>query len=439
MPLISRTSIPAMICILMSVCSVANAVEPASATELPITGRADPKLTAFDEVVSTFVRERKIPGAAIAVTKNGRLVYARGFGYADIEQKQPVQPESLFRIASISKPITAVAILQLIEQGKLKLDDRCFEILKVEPYLPEGKHPDPRLKDITVRHLMQHTGGWDRDKSFDAMFRSVEFARVLGAEPPAGPWHVIRYMAGHPLDFDPGERYAYSNLGYCLLGRIIEKVSGQPYDEYVCEHVLKPVGVTRMRIGKTLSEGRADGEVRYYETTADGEVAKGPSVFAPHLGELVPQPYGAWHLEAMDAHGGWLASAVDLVKFASAFDDRANSKLLRGETIGTMFTRPTGLAGYDKDGNPRPLSYGCGWMLTTVGETGRVNQWHTGSLPGTSTILVRRHDGLNWAVLFNTRNDARKEVPSRTIEPLIHQAADAVKEWPEIDRFPEFR
>jgi CubicO group peptidase (beta-lactamase class C family) len=226
---------------------------------LPFTGEPVPELAPFDDLMRSFLAEHEVPGAALAISKDGKLIYARGFGYADPENNEKTLPTSLFRIASISKPITAAAILMLIEQGKLRLDDRAFELLALPT--PPGRKRDPRLADITVRHLLQHTGGWDRAKSFDAMFRPILIAKDLGVEPPAGPNEVIRYMLGQPLDSDPGSRYAYSNFGYCVLGRIIEKVSGQPYETFVQENVLRPLGATQTRLGKTLE--RAAGEVNY--------------------------------------------------------------------------------------------------------------------------------------------------------------------------------
>ena len=133
---------------------------------------------------------------------------------------------SLFRIASVSKPITAVAILQLVERGKLKLSDKIVDVLKMEPHLEEGAKLDERWKDVTIEHCLLHTGGWNRDKSYDPMFQAPRMAKSLEVELPIEPAHVIRYMLGQPLDFDPGAQYAYSNFGYCLLGRVIEKVIG---------------------------------------------------------------------------------------------------------------------------------------------------------------------------------------------------------------------
>lgn len=397
------------------------------------TGCYDSRLAGFDELMTQFVTERKLPGAALAVARNGRLVYARGFGVADVEQKQPVQPDALFRIASISKPITATAILQLVEQGRLRLDDKVFSLLGIEPYLAPDSKPDSRLQEITVLNLLQHTGGWDRDKSFDAMFRSVKIAETLGVPAPAMPSHIIQFMAGQPLDFNPGERFAYSNFGYSLLGRVIERVTGEAYDSYVLRCVLAPAGACRMRLGFTHATCRAGGEVKYYEAND----LTGKSVFAANLGETVPVQYGGWCLEAMDAHGGWIASAVDLVRFASALDGQNGTRLLRAETIDRMLQRPNGAAGQEPDGQPKPFYCGCGWFVRPTGD-GKLDSWHTGSLDGTSTLLVRRRDGLTWAVLFNTRDNTRKEPPARGIDSLLHQAADAVREWPDYDLFTRF-
>ena len=398
-----------------------------------MSGKANPDLKSFDDLMTGFLEEHKAVGAALAVTKDGRLVYARGFGLADRKAREPVQPTSLFRIASVSKPITAVAILQLVDRGKLKLDDKVFDILKHKPYLPEGAKVDPRLEQITILHLLQHTGGFDRGASLDPMFRSVQFAEMLGVKPPAEPDHIIRVMKGRPLDFDPGTHHAYSNFGYCLLGRVIEALSKQPYETCVRKEVLAPLGITRMRIGKTLLDGRAKGEVRYY----DERDRRRTAVMGQRLGQRVPAPYGAWYLEAMDAHGGWIASAVDLVRFASALDRPARSPLLSRKAISAMFARPKGAVGLDADGKPKAAYYGCGWLVRPVGR--KANHWHGGGLPGTSTLLVRRHDGLNWAVLFNTRSSPDGKALASLIDPLVHRAANAVKRWPMGDLFGEFR
>src|SRR5262249_13645413 len=145
--------------------------------------------------------------------------------------------------------ITAVAILQLIERGQLKLDASVFDVLDLEE--PKNGKFDPRWRQVTIRHLLQHTGGWDRAKSFDPMFHSAAICKALQVESPAAQQDIIRYMLSVPLDFNPGQRYAYSNFGYCLLGRVIEKLSGKDYEAYVRQQVLLPVEARDTHLGKT--------------------------------------------------------------------------------------------------------------------------------------------------------------------------------------------
>ena len=397
------------------------------AAEVPVTGHHDRRLEPLDRLMTGFLTRHKLSGASLAVTRHGRLVYARGFGLADAAGDDPVRPTSLFRIASLSKPITAVAILQLVEQGRIKLDDSVSGVLGLEPTVDRQRH-----HRVTIRQCLQHTGGWDRGASFDPMFQSVRIATVLGTRPPAAAGDVIRFMQRWPLDFDPGTRYAYSNYGYCLLGRVIEKLSATSYEQQVRKHVLKPLGVTRMRVGRSREDGRFPGEVRYH---VDGRKV-GLSVFAENLGQPVSRAYGAWFLEAMDSHGGWIASAVDLARFASAIDQPQKSRLLKAGSIKEMFAPPPAPVSREPDGRPSTVHYGLGWSVRRVAPN-RSNQWHTGSLDGTSTLMVRRHDGINWVVLFNSRKPCNGSNPASAIDPLVHRAVDAVQEWPERDQFDE--
>jgi N-acyl-D-amino-acid deacylase len=272
--------------------------------------------------------------------------------------------------------------------------------------------------------LLQHRGGWDRDKSFDAMFQSVKFAKKLGVDAPAGPATIIKAMLSEKLDFAPGERYAYSNFGYCLLGRVIEKLTGDEYEQAVKKAVLAPLGISSMRLGKTRLADRAEGEVRYYQPS------QGRSVFESDLRQPVPVPYGAWYLEAMDAHGAWLASAEDLAKFAAAFDDADHCPILSAKSIELMHERPEGAAGYEEDGAKKDSFYSLGWLnRVTTGD--KLNHWHTGSLDGTATILIRRADGRNLIALLNTRASPSSAHLGRAVDELLHRAANAVKKWPQ--------
>ena len=268
------------------------------------------------------------------------------------------------------------------------------------------------------------------------MFINGKVCEELKVKSPAQQKDIIHYMVGKPLDFNPGARYAYSNFGYCLLGRVIEKVSGLHYEEYVRREVLLPVGARSTHLGKTLREKHLVEEVFY-----DCGGKKSPAILGPNIGQPVLLPYGAWSLEALDSHGGWVSTAADLVRFASAFDHPQRCAT-GARSIETMFACPPGPAGHKKDGKPKDEFYGCGWSVRPDGKVR--NTWHSGLLDGTSTLLVRRgSDNLTWAVLFN------RQVPGQIdaaglIDPLVHAAADAVKNGRDLLRthssisFPSF-
>ena len=386
--------------------------------ELPESGATDGALAPLDDLMRGFLRERGLPGAAVAVARGGRLLYARGFGHADVEARVPVEPTSRFRIASISKPITSVMILRLVESGRLALDDAAFPIIAGRLELDADACGDPRLDAITIRQLLRHTGGFDRRASFDPMFRPIPIAEALGVDAPASAADVVRYVWRRELDFAPGARVAYSNFGYCVLGRVIEEICDQPYESAVREELLRPLGIDGMRIGASRTSSSDANEVRYHE--AKEWIVD--SVW--NDGARVPVQYGGFHLEAMDAHGGWIASAPELVRFASALDPDATPSLLGDDALGQMFERPAAAEG-------KAAFYACGWSVRPIGDG--ANHWHLGALPGTSTLLVRRHDGFSWAVLFNAL--AEGESPAPAIDPLMHRAVDAVDEWPAGEAF----
>ncbi|HEY3788651.1 MAG TPA: serine hydrolase domain-containing protein, partial [Urbifossiella sp.] len=268
---------------------------------------ADRQFAPFDKMMQNFLAAHGVPGGSIAVSRNREIVYSNGFGLANVEKKQAVYADSLFRIASISKPITAVAMLRLVDAGKVKLDEPVLKFVRLKPHLEAGQKMDPRWHLITVRHCLQHTGGWDRDKSGDPIGIPRKIAMALKQELPVAPEDVVRYMMGRPLDFDPGLEFSYSNLGYLVLGRIIETVTGRKYEEYVRKEVLAPLGIQRMQLGRALPENRAKGEVHYY----DSKKATGRCLYPPRFGVRVPFPDGAANLEAYESHGGWIASAAD--------------------------------------------------------------------------------------------------------------------------------
>ena len=357
----------------------------------------------------------RIPGGALAVAKDGRLVLARGYGWADVEDQEPVQPYSLFRLASISKPVTAVAVLKLVDEGALDLDGQVFPLLAdLKP--PPDARKDPRLSEVTTVQLMQHSGGWDRRRGFDPMFIPDRAARAVGVQGPAGCQTVVRFMLGQELSFEPGTRYAYSNFGYCVLGRLVERASGLSYQEYVKSRVLGPMGIQQMRIGASLLEDRAVGEVRYYSHPG---AHIGRSIL-PDSSRWVPRPHGGFYLEAMDSHGGWIGSAIDLMRFVTALDGSRSTAFNPPESLALSLSRPKPPLWVGT-----PSYYGMGWSVRPMGDD--AIWWHSGSLDGTVAILVRTHYGMSWAALFNSRPRGSYQFLAELIQGINQEANQVVR------------
>jgi CubicO group peptidase (beta-lactamase class C family) len=397
------------------------------------TGPAVPALSAFDDAVEALLRDQTVPGAALAIGYRGRLVFARGYGWANLATQAAVPPDALFRTASLSKPITAHLLLKLANRGLVRLDDFVTQHLPEELAFSISAINDERWYLVTLRQLLQHTAGWNREATdFDPMFESTLIAEAYGVLPPADTTSIIRYMLDRPLDFQPGTRYAYSNFGYCLLGRVIERATGLSYLQAARSELWEPLQLgDEFHLGRTRPSDRHPREVTYYPTDDVTE----PSVFADSLGQPVPPPDGAWCLETMDAHGGWVASAPALVLWSMSLDPPIKG-WLRSETWIDAHQRPPGPPGLEPDGSPKSVYYGLGWLIRPVAEAGGFHRWHAGSLDGTSTLLIRRADDVTFAVLFNKRHADPAQTPAKLIEPKLHALADSIQHWPEHDLAP---
>jgi N-acyl-D-amino-acid deacylase len=369
----------------------------------------------IDEAMRGLLAKYGIPGGALGIARAGDIAYARGFGMANRERGTEVTATSKFRLASVSKPITAAAVLRLCEQGKLSLDEAVLPRLALEPL--SGSFGDSRWGSITVRHLLQHSGGWDKSRSGDAMFKSPEICKAAGISGPADAKTTVRWMLGRKLDFNPGTRYDYCNFGYCVLGRLIESITGQSYGDAVQKLVLGPCGASGMALGRSLNA--VSNEVRYYQ---DGSA---PSVF-PQLPSRVSWPYGTFSLEANDANGGWVSNVSDMLRFLSALDEGSSKPLLTRDHLQQIYTsKAPGAGGKD-------AYYGLGWLVRPNGQQGRPNLWHIGGLPGTKTIAVRLGDGFDWIALFNSRPGGDADGFDRfnaEVQNTIHNAARKVTAW----------
>ena len=335
-----------------------------------------------DRLVEDFRGRHNIPGVSIAIAREGRLVFAKGYGHADSAGRVPVTPEQLFRIASVSKPITSIAVMRLVEKGRLTLQQTVFGPGSILGTRYGTKPYRGAVESITVEHLLTHTaGGWG-NRTNDPMFRRFELghADLIG-------WVLDSYQ----LHDAPGGTYAYSNFGYCVLGRVIEAVHGKPYEQAVRELVLQPAGVRDMRVGASDREGRHANDVDYLQ------------------GNDFPYRMG---VTRMDAHGGWIASATDLLRLAVRVNGFGTvPDLLQPETIRVMTTPSRANPGYAK-----------GWAVNAAN-----NWWHMGSMPGTGAVLVRAQNGFCWAVLTNRR--AQGDF-GRELDRLTWRILRSVKRWP---------
>jgi CubicO group peptidase (beta-lactamase class C family) len=293
------------------------------------------------------------PGAAIAVIRDGRFIHRKAYGLANIEWGVPLNPDAVFRIASLTKQFTAVAIMMLAERGRLSLD------APIEACLPDWP---ARGRTITVRHLLNHTSGvWRHD--------SDQGDRTKRPNPPVED--VIQLIYSQLFEFEPGERYSYNNSGYLLLGAIIAAVSGKPYEDFLRDEIFAPLGMdhTGLLRHEAITPGRAYGYVR------------GRKRF--HNARLDAMSWS----HAAGALGSTLG---DLAKWDRAI--RAN-RLIAAETLETMLAA-TPLN--DRSSFP----YGFGWG--TADYEGRRVFHHTGGISGyASHMLHFRDEDLTTIVLSN--------------------------------------
>ena len=391
------------------------------------SGSALPGLEVYDELMAALLKKWDVPGAGLAVAHKDKLILVRGYGFANKERSVAVGPASLFRVASLSKTITAVAVLQLVQGGRLELDDKVLPILGDAGPRPD-RITDSRVRDITVRHLLQHSGGFDRDRSGDVAFlpRAADAAQRQGGPLPPDCPTILRDTLERTLDFAPGERFAYSNIGYCILGRVVERVTGSPYEAHVREHVLAPAGVTRMQVGRTLQP--AESEVTYYDYRGAKEVKA-----MPGLGlRVAPQPYGAFALETMDSYGGWIAAPIDYLRFILAIDGRRGAALLNATSLAEMNAPALKEATGGEEWNGNGVYYGLGIRVRPV--RNGANLFHTGSIPGTSTLAIRTADGFAWVVMFNGRPQDKNGFRA-DVDRGLWAAKGKVKRWPSGDLF----
>lgn len=372
-----------------------------------------PALEPIDSMVNRVMRSLRLEGATVALVKDEKLVYAKGFGYADKDTKEMVEPYHRFRIGSVSKMITAITILKLVDDGKLSLDDYVFGekgMLKGGPYKEVRNR---NVYNIKVKHLLNHTSGWSLITYGDPMFIPHKIHKMDNVNYPIEFDDVVHFVLSRHLPYRPGTRFDYSNFGYVLLGRVIEATTGDDYEEWVQENVLEPNGINNMAIAGNLEKDRLKNEVRYYDYSADNQ-----QLSFTGSGKMAYKPYGADDIEMLGPAGGWVATSVDLMRVLVMVDgySRRYKDILSDDLIDKMVNGVGGVK--------RPL----GWR-SVRGD----HWWRTGTLSGTNALLTRDLNGYSWVIVSNT-TPRRGSFPS-TSRWAIREAMKMVKNWPSHDLF----
>jgi CubicO group peptidase (beta-lactamase class C family) len=351
-----------------------------------------------DSKVAAFMSLYNIPGASLAVSKNGKLVYVKGYGKANTTTNELVTPAHRFRLASVSKTFTGAAILKLVQDGRLSLDAKVFGTGGVlandfgtAPY-------NSNLLNITVRHLLQNvSGSWGASTGGD----------VIDQNPAYTYKQLLDWIINtRPNPNAPGTIYDYSNVNFCIAGRIIEKISGKSYVNFIKEDIMSPIGATQTDMaGKTAAEKKTN-EVSYYGQGQDVNFVY--NIAFPRR----------------DADGGLIATATDLLKLVNAIDGFSTRPDLLTPASITALTTPSTVFS----------SYACG-----IGIWSAENLWFNyGSLPGTRTGFMRHNNGMSVALLLNSRVD-----PVAGENPFVFGMQDLMLDlvknssysWQNIDQF----
>ena len=325
--------------------------------------------TKIDDYIRAEMKAQQIPGVALAVVKDGKIMIERGYGLANVEHQVPVKPETIFQSGSTGKQFTATAVMMLVEEGKLSLDD------KISKYFPDA--PDSWSK-ITIRHMLSHTSGMtDYTQDFDLRRDYTEDELYQRIKPI-------------PLAFQPGEKWSYSNLAYVMLGILIHKVSGKFYGNFLQERVFKPLGMTTARVisEADIVPNRAAGYV-----VVNGQL-KNQSWVSPTLNTT--------------ADGALYLTIYDMAKWDAAL---YTEKLLKKSSLEQMWT-PVKL----NDGKTHP--YGFGWGLGEV--RGHRIIEHGGAWQGFKAQITRFPDDKLTVIVFANQIRTNQAKLARGVAEIIN-------------------
>jgi len=372
-----------------------------------------------------LIDDNRYGGGVLGVIKNGRMVFSRAYGTIG---DRNLHPTTIMPISSISKTLTAVAILQLAEQGYLGLEDEVFGEEGLLSFIKpvSGLPVDKRIQDITVDHLLRHAAGWVETHApvYDPMMNEVyleigdtkvvDIAKAMNVDGMMNQYDLIRFVITTPLEFTPGTRSAYSNFGYCVLGRVIEEVTGVSYEHYIKKNILIPAGMTHTRLGPRFED---EDIVLQYE---DGDLMNSQFI------------HNIVYPEFLDSTLGWYSNVYDLSRFVGCLLGQNGCSLLRTDSVQYLMEKP-----------PLPdLIHDRQWegISMIVTEEGAI--WQDSYKHDNDVILF--HKGAHRSKLFNNfANDLSENNDNVTIIAMmsknrmkrLHSDVEnmykMVRDWPE--------
>ncbi len=319
----------------------------------------------IDSYIETQMRNLHIPGVSLAIVRDGRIVKAKGYGLANIESNSAATPKTVYEIGSLTKQFTAAAVMMLVEEGKLSLDD------KITKYFPDAPQAWNR---ITVRHLLSHTSGIQNHVAVPGYLN--RFKTNLSFETTPTREEILKEFFKLPSEFEPGETWAYDNTGYYLLGFVIEKTSGKSYYQFLDERIFKPLGMraTRNTDTRPIVPNRASG----YEWV-NSKFENRPVL-----------------LPTIAFSAGTIVSTVeDMAKWDAAL---YTEKLLKKSSLERMWTPAK-----TNDGAFASFNYGFGWFIDNY--HGHRIVLHTGGTPGFSSAIYRFMDDKLTVIILSNHSD----------------------------------
>jgi CubicO group peptidase (beta-lactamase class C family) len=349
----------------------------------------------IDSIVEKFMEKYDMPGLSLAIAKNDSLLYVKGYGYADVSAQKEVTDSSLFRIGCLSQPITAMAILKLVEQGKISPGEKVFGTEGILGNDYGSKPYDGRVNQITIKELLDHCAGWENDDNtlLNSSLSASQMLRLV--------------LDSVPLQSPPGKNFNFSYLGYVILGKIIEKVTGKPYAKYIHSEILDPAGDTDMKIAGNRIQDRQKNEVTHYVRTFWNDNYEDDEYYTQNISE-------------MQAACGWLASAKNLITLLVRVDKFRYKPDIFNDSMMKIMLTP-----YDSNSH-----FSDGWWSNNKFQ----NWFALGNYWATPSEMARADNGYCWVMLTNKapQHLGADDDLDKMIWEII---SDSSIRWPKRDLF----